>query len=41
MSACLVDEVRGVEFGDKRLDKRLGKVLTEFGANPNHSWRLT
>ncbi len=37
MSACLVDEVRGVEFGDKRLDKRLGKVLTEFGANPNLS----
>lgn len=37
MSVSLVDEVRGAEFGDKRLDKRLSKVLSEFGAKPNLS----
>jgi hypothetical protein len=37
MSVSLVDEVRGAEFGDKRLDKRLSKVLNEFGAKPNLS----
>jgi hypothetical protein len=34
MSGCLVDEVRGAGFGDKRLDKRLGKVIEELGAKP-------
>ena len=34
MSVSLVDEVRGAEFGDKRLDKRLGKVIEELGAKP-------
>jgi hypothetical protein len=37
MSVSLVDEVRGAEFGDKRLDARLGKVVEELGANPNLS----
>ena len=37
MSGCLVDEVRGAEFGDKRLGKRLGKVIEELGAKPVHS----
>ncbi len=37
MSVSLVDEVRGAEFGDKRLGKRLGKVIQELGAKPNLS----
>ena len=37
MSVSLVDDVRGAEFGDKRLDKRLGKVIEELGAKPNLS----
>jgi len=37
MAVALVDEVRGAKFGDKRLDKRLGKVVDELGATPNLS----
>ena len=37
MSVSLTDEVRGAEFGDKRLSQRLGKVIEELGANPNLS----
>jgi hypothetical protein len=29
MSVALVDEVLGADFGDKRLDKRLGKVIEQ------------
>lgn len=37
MSVALVDEVLGADFGDKRLDKRLGKVIEELGAKPTLS----
>ncbi len=37
MSASLVDEVRGADFGDKRLDQRLEKVIDELGDKPNLS----
>ncbi len=37
MPVSLVDEVRGAEFGDKRLDERLDKVIKELGAKPNLS----
>ena len=37
MEVSLLDEVRGAQFGDKRLDRRLGKVIEELGANPNLS----
>jgi hypothetical protein len=37
MSAALVDEVLGARFGDKRLDKRVGKVIEELGAKPTLS----
>lgn len=37
MSVSLVNEVRAVTFGDKRLDLRLGKVIEELGAKPNLS----
>jgi len=33
----LKDEVRGADLGDKRLNKRLEKVVEELGANPNLS----
>lgn len=33
----LIDEVSGARFGDRRLDKRLGKVIGELGAKPNLS----
>jgi hypothetical protein len=34
MSVSLKDEVRGAEFGDRRLTKRLGKIVEELGAKP-------
>jgi len=37
MSVSLVEEVLDVDFGDKRLDHRLGKVIQELGAKPNLS----
>ena len=37
MEISLVDEVRDADFGDKRLDRRFGKVIEELGANPNLS----
>lgn len=37
MVVSLLDEVRDAEFGDKRLNKRIGKVIDELGANPNLS----
>ncbi len=37
MVVSLVDEVGGAEFGDKRLNKRLGKVIEELGDKPNLS----
>ena len=37
MSVSLTDEVRGAEFGDKRLSKRRGSVVEELGANPSLS----
>jgi len=37
MVISLLDEVRNAEFGDKRLNKRIGKVIDELGANPNLS----
>jgi len=37
MAVALVDEVRGVDLGDKRLNRRLGKVIEELGAKPNLS----
>jgi len=37
MSVSLGDEVRNAEFGDKRLDKRVVKVVEELGAMPNLS----
>jgi hypothetical protein len=37
MVVSLLDEVRGAEFGDKRLDRRLGRVIQELGAQPNLS----
>ena len=35
MSVSLRDEVRGAEFGDERLTKRLGTIIEELGAKPN------
>jgi len=37
MSVSLVEKVLDVDFGDKRLDHRLGKVIQELGAKPNLS----
>ena len=37
MEVSLLDEVRHVDFGDKRLNKRLGKVIEELGDKPNLS----
>ena len=37
MIVSLVDEVRGADFGDSRLNVRLGKVIEEFGDKPNLS----
>ncbi len=37
MSVSLKDEVRGAEFGDQRLTKRLGKIVEELGAKPTMS----
>ena len=37
MSVSLGDEVRGAQFGDRRSDKRLNKIVEELGAKPNLS----
>jgi hypothetical protein len=37
MEVSLLDEVQGADFGDKRLDRRLGRLIEELGANPNLS----
>ena len=37
MVVSLLDEVRKVDLGDKRLNKRLGKIIEELGDNPNLS----
>lgn len=37
MNVSLVDEVRGADFGDERLGKRLMKVVHELGGKPNDS----
>lgn len=37
MVVSLVDEVIGADFGDERLNKRLGKVVEELGDKPNLS----
>ncbi len=37
MAESLADEVRGAHFGDRRLTKRLGKIIDHFGAKPNLS----
>ena len=37
MVVSLLDEVRKVDLGDKRLNKRLGKIMEELGDKPNLS----
>jgi len=37
MSVCLQAEVEGVDFGDKRLNRRLSKVISELGESPSLS----
>ena len=37
MEVSLLDEVQGADIGDKRLNRRLGRVVEELGANPNLS----
>ena len=37
MVGSLWDEIRGVNFGDRRLDRRLGLILKELGEQPNHT----
>jgi hypothetical protein len=37
MEVSLLDEIQGADFGDKRLDRRLGTLIEELGANPNLS----
>ncbi|MCA9199366.1 MAG: IS4 family transposase [Planctomycetales bacterium] len=37
MSVSIMDEVLGANFGDKRLDKRLGTIAEEFDSHPNVS----
>lgn len=37
MVVSLLDEVRNVDLGDERLNKRLGRVIEELGGNPNLS----
>ena len=37
MSVALIDEVDGARFGDKRLDKRLGTIISKLGPTPNLS----
>ena len=37
MGVSLLDEVRKVDLGDKRLNKRLGKIMEELGDKPNLS----
>lgn len=37
MAVALVEEVRNVDLGDKRLNRRLGKLIAELGAKPNLS----
>ena len=36
MSVSLKGEVRDAALGDQRLTKRLGKVIEELGAKPEH-----
>lgn len=37
MSVSVMDEVRGADFGDERLSRRLGKIAEEFASRPNIS----
>ena len=37
MVVSLLEEVRNVDLGDKRLNKRLGKVIEELGDKPHLS----
>ena len=37
MVVSLWDEVQGANFGDKRLNRRLGLIVEELGAQPNQS----
>lgn len=37
MSVSVMDEVRGADFGDERLNRRLGKIAEEFASRPNIS----
>ena len=37
MAAALLDEVRGADLGDKRLNRRLSKLIEDLGAKPNLS----
>jgi hypothetical protein len=37
MAESVAEEVRGAQFGDRRLTKRLGKIIDRFGAKPNMS----
>ena len=37
MSVSIMDEVLGANFGDKRLDERLGTIAEEFASHPNVS----
>ena len=37
MVVSLWDEIQGVDFGDKRLNQRLGLILDRLGQQPNHT----
>jgi hypothetical protein len=37
MSASAMEEVKWAEFGDVRLNRRLGKLVSELGRQPNQS----
>ena len=37
MVVSLWEEVQGADFGDKRLNRRLGLITEELGAQPNQS----
>lgn len=37
MTVSLMDEVRAVDFGDSRLNRRLGRITEEFARQPNLS----
>lgn len=36
-ASWLQDEVLAADFGDKRLSKRLGSIVTSFASRPNDS----